>query len=155
MTPVTEPSVRRADPFDLARFVEAQDADYARALAEIRNGRKKSHWMWYIFPQFAGLGTRPNAVRYAIHSIDEAAAYLAHPVLGPRLVECATAVAELPGRSAAAVFAYPDDRKLRSCATLFSQVPGADPVFTRVLEKYFKGRADGRTLELIQQSQSA
>lgn len=152
MPPDTAPSTRAVDPFDLQRFLDAQEHDYERALAEIRNGRKKSHWMWHIFPQFAGLGTRPTAVRYAIHSLEEAAAYLAHAVLGARLVECATAVTALPGRSVAAVFAYPDDLKLRSCATLFSRVAAPGSVFDHVLDKYFKGRADERTLELIAQA---
>ena len=107
-----------ADPHDLSRFVQAQAADYARALDEIRSGRKRSHWMWYIFPQFAGLGSSPTSRRYAIKSLAEAEAYLRHPVLGPRLRACAEAVLAVEGRSASEIFGTPDDMKLRSSATL-------------------------------------
>jgi len=138
------------DPFNLHRFVEAQDADYEAALAEIRSGRKRSHWMWYVFPQIAGLGFSPTSQHFAITSLAEAKAYLAHPVLGARLVECAEALLALDGISAHDVFGSPDDMKLRSSATLFAQVTPAGSVFERVLEKYFDGRPDGRTLELMQ-----
>ena len=134
---------------DLSRFVEAQEDDYARALAEIRSGRKQSHWMWYVFPQFDGLGSSPMSQRYAIKSIAEAEAYLRHPILGPRLVECAEAAAALQGTSAAQVFGYPDDLKLRSCATLFARVSPGGSVFERLLEKYFQGEPDEKTLYLL------
>jgi uncharacterized protein (DUF1810 family) len=137
------------DPHDLNRFVRAQEHDYARALAEIRSGRKRTHWMWYIFPQLDGLGFSETARRYAIRGLDEARAYLGHPVLGPRLVECAEAVLAVQGRSAREIFGAPDDLKLRSCATLFAEVAPAGSVFRRVLEVYFGGEADGRTLALL------
>ena len=108
------------DPYGLDRFLEAQESAYDRALAEIKSGRKRTHWMWYIFPQIDGLGASANARHYAIRSIDEAEAYLSHPVLGPRLLECADAVVNLEGLSVADVFGSPDDMKLRSCAS-FSQ----------------------------------
>jgi uncharacterized protein (DUF1810 family) len=137
------------DPFDLRRFVDAQEADYASARREIRNGRKQSHWMWYIFPQFAGLGMSPTSQRYAIGSLAEASAYLAHPVLGPRLLECADAVLAVRDRSALEVFGSPDDMKLRSSATLFAAVSPAGSAFHRIVEQYFGGDHDERTLALI------
>ena len=108
------------DPYNLSRFLQAQEDDYKEALSEIRNGRKRSHWMWYIFPQIDGLAFSSTSKHYAIKSIEEAKAYLAHPVLGPRLLECAQAVVDVEGRSAAEIFGSPDDLKLRSCATLFA-----------------------------------
>src|SRR5438045_3081257 len=108
------------DPHDLNRFVHAQEGDYARALAEVRGGRKRSHWMWYVFPQIEGLGSSATAARYSIKSVGEAKSYLAHPVLGPRLVEIAEAALSVEGRSAYEVFGTPDDMKLKSCATLFA-----------------------------------
>ncbi len=137
------------DPFDLARFVEAQDEDYARAIAEIRNGRKWSHWMWYIFPQYAGLGMSSTSRLYAIKSIGEAEAYLRHPVLGPRLMECAEAAIAVEGRTALEIFGSPDDMKLRSCATLFASISSPGSVFHRLLEKYFEGKPDERTIKLM------
>jgi uncharacterized protein (DUF1810 family) len=137
------------DPRDLNRFVRAQEHDSAPALAEIRSGRKRTHWMWYIFPQLDGLGFSQTARRYAIRSLDEARAYLEHPVLGPRLVACAEAVLAVQGRSAREIFGTPDDLKLRSCATLFAEVSAPGSVFWRVLEVYFGGEADRRTLELL------
>jgi uncharacterized protein (DUF1810 family) len=137
------------DPHDLGRFVRAQDHDYARALAEIRSGRKRSHWMWYIFPQHDGLVVSPTARHYAIKSLAEARAYLDHPVLGPRLVECAEAAFGVGERSASEVFGSPDDLKLRSCATLFARVAPVGSVFERLLDKYFGGRPDDRTLRLL------
>jgi uncharacterized protein (DUF1810 family) len=138
-----------ADPHDLARFVEAQERNYDRALAEIRAGRKRSHWMWYVFPQLDGLGSSEMARRYAIKNVAEAEAYLSHPVLGPRLTECAEAVLGLEGRSAAEVFGSPDDLKLRSCATLFACVTPPGSVVDRLLAKYYGGERDGRTLRLL------
>ncbi|MCE9562264.1 MAG: DUF1810 family protein [Planctomycetes bacterium] len=106
------------DPYNLSRFVQAQEDDYEQALSEIRSGRKRSHWMWYVFPQYDGLGFSPTTKRYAIKSVAEAKAYLNHPVLGPRLMECAEAVVRVEGHSASEIFGSPDDMKLQSCATL-------------------------------------
>ncbi|WP_338035882.1 DUF1810 domain-containing protein [Halochromatium roseum] len=118
-------------------------------LAEIRAGQKRTHWMWFIFPQFAGLGTSATARDYAIRSRAEAEAYLAHPLLGPRLIACAEAALSIPQRTAREVFGTPDDLKLRSCATLFAQVSPPDSVFKRLLDRYFGGRSDERTLALL------
>ena len=137
------------DPFDLARFVQAQAGSYDQALAEIRAGRKRSHWMWYIFPQIDGLGFSSMSRRYAIKSIAEATAYLDHPLLGTRLVACCEAALGIEGRSAFEIFGTPDDMKLRSCATLFESVVPARAVFTRVIEKYFDGERDAATLRLL------
>jgi uncharacterized protein (DUF1810 family) len=137
------------DPHELSRFMQAQADDYERALAEIRSGRKRSHWMWYIFPQFEGLGFSSTSKRYSIKSVAEAEAYLGHPVLGPRLMECAEAVLRVEGRSAFEVFGSPDDVKLRSCATLFACVLPPGSVFDRLLGKYFRGERDGKTLRLL------
>jgi len=137
------------DPHNLQRFVAAQEQDYDQALAEIRSGRKRSHWMWYVFPQFAGLGMSATSQHYAIQSVAEAEAYLAHPVLGPRLVECAEAVLAIEGRSALEILGSPDDMKLRSCATLFAHVSPGGSAFHRVLDQYFHGEPDARTLSLI------
>lgn len=138
-----------SDPYDLNRFVEAQEGDYARAVVEVRGGRKKTHWMWYVFPQYDGLGFSPTSKLYAIKSRAEAEAYLAHPVLGPRLVECAEAALAVEGRTAFEVFGSPDDMKLRSCATLFAAVSPPGSAFERLLEKYFGGRRDEKTLRLL------
>jgi uncharacterized protein (DUF1810 family) len=138
-----------SDPFDLDRFVQAQAEDHAQALREITAGRKESHWMWYMFPQVAGLGLSPLARRYAIRSLDEAKAYLAHPVLGPRLVAFAEAVVGVQGRTANQIFGFPDDLKLRSCATLFALASPPGSVFERVLAKFYAGERDERTLELL------
>jgi uncharacterized protein (DUF1810 family) len=138
------------DPHDLGRFVDAQAGDYEQALAEIRSGRKRSHWMWYVFPQIDGLGFSSMSRRYSIKSLDEARAYLEHPVLGPRLVECAEAALGVEGRSAYEIFGSPDDMKLRSSATLFASVTPADSVFARLLDKFFDGKPDGKTLELLE-----
>jgi len=135
--------------YDLNRFVEAQDPLYERALAEIRSGRKQTHWMWYIFPQIAGLGTSAAAQKYAIKSAAEAEAFLQHPLLGPRLLECAEAVVAVPGRSASEIFGSPDDLKLRSSATLFAVVSPDGSVFDRLLSKYYHGERDQLTLDLL------
>jgi uncharacterized protein (DUF1810 family) len=137
------------DPYKLARFLEAQEHEYERAVSEIRERRKRSHWMWYVFPQFEGLGFSATSRHFAIKSKDEAAAYLAHPVLGPRLTECAEALLQLEGRTAAEIFGSPDDMKLRSSATLFAMVSPAGSVFHRVIEKYFAGQKDERTVRLV------
>ena len=135
-----------SDPHDLQRFLDAQDGGtYGRALQELRRGRKTSHWMWFVFPQIAGLGRSPMAQRYAIASLDEARAYLAHPVLGPRLRESAQALADLPGTDAEAVMGGIDAVKLRSSMTLFARADPDEPVFAAVLEQYFGGASDPGT----------
>jgi uncharacterized protein (DUF1810 family) len=136
--------------FDLQRFVDAQAPLYATVLAELRAGRKRSHWMWFIFPQIAGLGRSATAQHYAIASLDEATAYLAHPLLGARLRECSALVAAIEGRTADAIFAYPDDLKFHSSMTLFARASPADTVFQACLDKYFGGAPDAATLELLQ-----
>ena len=138
-----------ADPFHLSRFVGAQEATYDQALRELRRGRKESHWMWFIFPQLAGLGSSSTARHYAIQSLDEARAYLAHPILGPRLAECCAAILALDGMSASAIFGYPDDLKLRSCMTLFAHVAGPQSMFMQVIDRYFPGCPDERTIGLL------
>ena len=138
-----------ADPFQLSRFLSAQEVNFEQALAEIKSGRKRSHWMWYIFPQIDGLGFSETAKHFAIKSIEEARAYLAHPVLGPRLRDCAEAAIGVEGRSAIEIFGSPDDLKLRSCATLFAHVSSPGSVFERLLAKYFRGERDGKTLRLL------
>jgi uncharacterized protein (DUF1810 family) len=137
------------DPFDLDRFEQAQADDYEQALQEITAGRKVSHWMWYIFPQLDGLGFSPMAKRYAVKSLDEARAYLAHPLLGPRLVACAEAAVAVDGRTATQIFGTPDDLKLKSSATLFAAVSPPGSVFERLLDKFYGGRRDERTLDLL------
>lgn len=138
-----------SDPYDLDRFVAAQRGIYETALAELRRGQKQSHWMWYIFPQFAGLGQSATSKHYAIKSLAEAQAYLRHPVLGPRLVECAEALLKLPGRSAGEVLGSIDAMKLKSCATLFSRASPSTPVFEALLKTYFQGERDRETLRLL------
>jgi uncharacterized protein (DUF1810 family) len=140
---------RRADdPYHLNRFVQAQKENYEHALAEVRSGRKRTHWMWYIFPQLDGLALSSTAKRYAIKSVEEAQAYVEHPILGPRLLECAEAVMHIEGRSAREIFGSPDDLKLRSCATLFACVLPPGSVFARLLQKYYRGGRDEKTLQL-------
>lgn len=136
--------------FDLQRFVDAQAPVYDAVLAELRAGRKCSHWMWFIFPQIAGLGRSAMALRYAIASLGEAKAYLAHPLLGARLRECSALVAAIEGRTANAIFAYPDDLKFHSSMTLFAQASPADTVFQACLDKYFGGAPDAATLQRLQ-----
>lgn len=135
--------------YNLERFVVADERDYANALAEIRAGEKRTHWMWYIFPQLAGLGHSSTAQYYAIKNLREAAAYLEHPVLGRHLSEISAALLCISHNNAGTIFGLPDDLKLRSCMTLFGFIPGADPVFTRVLEKFFSGRFDNKTVALL------
>jgi uncharacterized protein (DUF1810 family) len=136
-------------PDDLNRFLEAQEHDYERALAEIRNGRKRSHWMWYIFPQLDGLGHSSTARFYGIKGVEEAQAFIKHEILGPRLRECAEAVLSVEGKTAEEIFGFPDVLKLRSCATLFSQVCEPGSIFERLLQKYYGGVADEATLRLL------
>ena len=143
------------DAHDLARFVAAQRGSYEHALAEIASGRKRSHWMWYVFPQFAGLGVSATSRKYAIASLAEAEAYLRHDLLGPRLVACADAALAVEGRSAREIFGSPDDLKLRSSATLFAHVSPEGSVFHRLLEKYFGGEPDEATLRLVANAASS
>ena len=138
-----------ADPHDLKRFVDAQEPVYQEVLKELRAGKKRSHWIWFIFPQIAGLGSSPTAQRYAIASIDEALAYLGHPILGARLRECTAIVNRIEGRTASEIFGWPDDMKFRSCMTLFAQATTENQVFRDALEKYFSGEADQQTLRRI------
>lgn len=140
------------DPYDLNRFVEAQEDDYERALEEIVAGRKRTHWMWYIFPQIDGLGFSSMSQRFSIKSLDEAKAYLDHPVLGPRLLRCAEAAMAVEGRSATEIFGSPDELKLKSCATLFAQVQPAGSVFQRLLAKYYMGTCDEKTLTALRRT---
>ena len=136
------------DPYNLERFVIAQERVFKHVLAELKAGTKTSHWMWFIFPQIRGLGRSPISVEYAISSRDEAQAYLQHPVLGPRLKECTRLVLQVEGRSATDIFDTPDDMKFRSSMTLFAQV-SPDDIFQRALQKYFNGVADQLTLERL------
>jgi uncharacterized protein (DUF1810 family) len=138
-----------ADPHDLARFVEAQAPVYRTAVEELRAGRKRTHWMWFVFPQLRQLGRSPTAVHYGIASRDEAVAYLAHDLLGPRLRECARLVAAVDGRSAEQIMGPVDALKLRSSMTLFAEVTGDDHDFTRVLERFYSGEPDPLTVELL------
>jgi uncharacterized protein (DUF1810 family) len=134
-----------SDPFDLQRFVDAQRDSYDTALAELRAGAKRSHWMWFVFPQIAGLGRSATAQHFAISGPDEARAYLAHPVLGPRLAECTQALLGLDSTDAVAVLGSIDAQKLRSSMTLFAQVQPDEPRFRAVLDRYFAGRDDDAT----------
>ena len=138
------------DPHNLNRFVEAQNPVYGRVCEELRKGRKTSHWMWFIFPQIAGLGFSSMSRRFAISSMDEARAYLDHPVLGPRLVECTKLVCAIPQKTIREILGSPDDMKLRSCMTLFSQAADQDNIFEDALKRYFSGQFDTLTLERIQ-----
>lgn len=135
---------------DLARFLDAQREQYDTALAEVRAGRKQSHWMWYVFPQIAGLGASEMSRRYAIRDREEALAYLAHPVLGSRLVQVSEALLAVQDRSIREILGTPDDLKLRSCSTLFASVSPPGSVFSQVLERFFDGRPDPATLERLE-----
>ena len=148
-------SASAVDPYGLERFVAAQDAGgtYGRALEELRGGSKRSHWMWFIFPQIAGLGQSPTSRKYAISSLAEAQAYLRHPVLGPRLQETAGAVTGLQGLTAGQVFGGIDARKLHSSMTLFRRADPQEPVFRQVLSKYFEGLPDPATERLLDVAQ--
>ena len=142
------------DPYDLNRFLEAQATNYADALAELRAGRKRSHWMWYVFPQIAGLGNSAMSARYSIRSEDEARAYLAHPILGPRMIECVEALLAIENRSARDIMGSPDDLKLRSSATLFAEVSEPGSVFERVVNQYYSSDPDAKTLEILRAKRS-
>ena len=148
---MTDEAMVHGGHHDLGRFLNAQEGVYPQALRELRNGSKESHWMWYIFPQLRGLGTSGKAVRFGIASLDEARAYLGHPVLGPRLLECCAALLEVDGLSALEILGPPDDMKLRSSATLFSLVSPAGSRFHALLDKFFGGCPDPATLELVGQ----
>ncbi len=137
------------DPYHLQRFIDAQERDYCSALAEISSGQKRSHWMWYVFPQYDGLGFSSTARHYAIKSLAEGEAYLDHPVLGPRLKECSEALLSVDGRNVHQIFGSPDDMKLRSSMTLFALVSAEGSVFEKVLDKYFEGQRDRKTIDLV------
>jgi uncharacterized protein (DUF1810 family) len=139
----------RDDQFDLHRFVEAQSRVFDRVCAELRAGRKQTHWMWFIFPQIKGLGQSSMAVKFAIAGRSEAGAYLAHPILGPRLRQCAQLVNGVEGRSISEIFGYPDDLKFHSCMTLFASVTAENQVFIDALGKYFSGEFDLQTKRML------
>ena len=138
------------DPYNLQRFIDAQNPVYDRICAELRNGRKRSHWMWFAFPQIAGLGSSQWAREFAISSLAEAAAYLAHPILGPRLAECTRLVNVIEARSVDQIFGYPDNLKFRSSMTLFARATPDNELFVAALQKYFKGEPDPVTLARLQ-----
>ncbi|WHI45006.1 DUF1810 domain-containing protein [Microbulbifer sp. VAAF005] len=138
-----------AQPFHLERFVTAQESSYESALSELHSGHKRSHWMWYIFPQISGLGHSATSEHFAIKNLDEARAYLEHPVLGPRLKECCKELLQLNNYSAYQIFGSPDDVKLKSSMTLFSIADPKDKLFEEVLEKYYEGQKDLRTFEIL------
>ena len=137
------------DGSSLEKFVTAQNRDYATALREIRNGRKRSHWIWYIFPQIQGLGMSSTAQYYGIRDLEEAKDYMEHPVLGPRLVEISEALLGLDSSDPGAVMGFPDDLKLCSCMTLFELAAPEEKVFSKVLDKFYHGRRDGNTLRIL------
>jgi uncharacterized protein (DUF1810 family) len=139
----------RADRFDLQRFVDAQDRVYDIVIDELRGGRKRSHWIWFVFPQLRGLGRSPTALHYGIASLGEARAYLAHDVLGPRLRECARLVAAIDNRSAGDIFGFPDDLKVRSSMTLFARATDDNADFIAVLDKFYNGEEDPVTVDRL------
>ena len=141
--------IENKDPFNIARFLSTQEDSYECALCEVRNGEKRSHWMWYIFPQLNGLGRSPLAQEYGITGIKEAKEYLNHKILGSRLITISEAVLSINNRSANDIFGSPDEMKLRSCATLFAHVSYNNSVFHKILNKYFNGEEDPKTLELL------
>lgn len=135
--------------YDLNRFLDAQENNFNEALSEIKNAKKQSHWMWFIFPQIAGLGFSHYSVHYAIQNIEEAALYLQHPILGKRLIEISKELLKINGKTANETFGKPDDLKLKSCMTLFSLLDNPNPVFNQVLLKYFHGAQDAKTIKLL------
>jgi uncharacterized protein (DUF1810 family) len=137
------------DPFDLHRFVDAQAPIYERVLAELKNGHKQSHWMWFVFPQIAGLGHSQMAQHYAISSLREAEAYLKHAILGPRLLECTNLLLQVEGKSAFGILGSPDDMKFRSCMTLFAHAAPEEQVFRAAIDKYFSGNEDQPTVRRL------
>lgn len=138
-----------SDPYNLSRFIDAQEPLYERVVQELASGRKRTHWMWFIFPQIAGLGHSWTAQKYAIGSLEEARAYGAHPILGARLGECTRQVLTIEGRSVSEIFGYPDDLKFRSSMTLFKLAAEEPALFAEALDKYFDGAPDARTIELL------
>jgi uncharacterized protein (DUF1810 family) len=144
--------VNGADQFDLQRFVDAQDPVYDTVLAELRSGAKRSHWIWFVFPQLRGLGRSPTAAHYGIASLDEARAYLAHDVLGPRLAECTRLVLAIDGRSVDDIFGWPDNLKVRSSMTLFAHATDDNADFGGVLDKFYGGEQDPATVERLSQA---
>jgi len=146
---MTLPSKEMNDPFCLQRFVDAQDSEYAEVREELKRGYKSSHWMWFIFPQIKGLGGSFMSKQYAISSLEEAKAYLDHPILAPRLLECTRLVIAIQGHSIQEIFGYTDSMKFRSSMTLFSRATSANSLFTTALEKYFQGQPDPLTLERL------
>lgn len=140
---------RNDDPYNLQRFVDAQEPVFDEVCSELRDGRKRSHWMWFIFPQIRGLGYSSMSLKYSIASLPEAEAYLNHPILGPRLRECTRLVNRVEGRSIEEIFGSPDNMKFRSCLTLFAQATPENQVFRDALEKYFGGEFDPLTLERL------
>jgi uncharacterized protein (DUF1810 family) len=143
------------NPLQLDRFIKTQEKMYDSVLEELRDGQKQSHWMWYIFPQIDGLAHSTTSKYYAIKSIEEAQRYLRHPVLGMRLVECAETVLAIEGRSISQIFGYPDDMKLKSSMTLFAYAAAPHSVFIRILDKYFNGERDDKTLQLLDKLQDS
>ena len=138
-----------SDPHDLQRFLDAQSSIYEQVCGELRTGRKRSHWMWFIFPQIAGLGHSETARFYAIRSLDEAAAFLEHPTLGPRLLECTNLISQIPGKTIHDILGSPDNMKFRSCMTLFAHATTDNKPFEDALQKYFGGEHDPLTLERL------
>ena len=145
----TSDTISHDKTFDLTRFEKAQENIYDGVLLELTNGKKRTHWMWYIFPQLDGLGHSATAKYYAIKSREEARQYLNHPVLGKRLLECTKTLLAIEGRSSLDIFGYPDNLKLKSSMTLFASVTEPDSVFVRILDKYFNGEQDLLTLQLL------
>jgi uncharacterized protein (DUF1810 family) len=148
-TPPWRPATNSHDAYDLRRFVEAQDPVFERVRAELRGGRKQSHWMWFVFPQIQGLGRSPMAERFAISGLAEAKAYLAHQILGPRLRECTELVNSVERRSASEIFGFPDDLKFHSSMTLFAAAASDEVVFETALQKHFYGQRDTATIERL------
>ena len=142
------------DTFNLQRFIDAQEAVYQTAVEELQRGKKSSHWMWFIFPQITGLGHSATAQRFAIRSLREGRAYLEHPLLGERLIDCTRLVNDAPGQTAEGIFGHPDELKFRSSMTLFNAVDGTVTAFTRALERYFGGEPDPLTLDILRQQAS-
>jgi uncharacterized protein (DUF1810 family) len=140
----------KSDPFNLRRFREAQAGVFETALAELKRGQKSTHWMWYIFPQIEGLGNSAMTHKFSVKSLEEAREYLSDPVLGGRLIECVEAILSVEGRTAAEIMGHPDDKKLKSSMTLFEAASPANPIFGQVLEKYFGGERDQKTLSLLE-----
>lgn len=137
--------INQDDPFNLTRFLTAQESIYQQVLAELKNGKKRSHWMWFIFPQIQGLGKSPTSIFYAIKTKEEAQAYLNHTILGQRLLECTNIVLSIKGRYASEIFGFPDDMKLKYSMTLFSSIYDDNYPFKQVLDKFFQGKKDDKT----------